>query len=246
MARVTHVKSAKPRYKTVPVIDPKTGVAKRQTFTRKDGSLRKNKRGEVVTAAITREDRTQPLPNRKCGRCGKEIEPGMGYYWWANKRPGSGSGYKQIRCEEHPPTLAERTPGRAGQLMQIQSDLERSIGACEGYDDLTNAQQEAADAIREFGAEFTEGADNMESGFGHETYQSQELHEKGEALESLADDIESLDIEEFDEDAVRAELAEDNDEADEDEIEELLNEKRNEWLDEQRDKIIDTLNEAEV
>jgi hypothetical protein len=39
-----------------------------------------------------------------------------------------------------------------------------------------------------------EAADNMEEGFGHETYQSQEIREQADQLESWADEVEQVDI----------------------------------------------------
>lgn len=242
MARVTFVKKAKQRYKTVPVIDPETGEQKVQTFTRRDGSLRTNKRGAVVTARVTREDRTQPLPNRKCGRCSKEIKPGDSYYWWANKLPGAGSGYKQIRCAEHPPTIQERTPGRAGQLMGLQSEWENELSACQSVEDLEAARDSIAGQIRDFGQEYVDSADNMESGFGHETYQSQELREKGEAIDSIADEVEQIDVEEFDEDEVDVEDYEGEDDPD---YEAALEEARSAHLDKIRDEINDKMYEVE-
>lgn len=213
MARVNHVKAAEQRYATVPVLDD-NGEQVWRTLHRKDGTPKTNKRGEPVRQRVTKKDTTRPLPNRKCGRCGKEIEPGMPYLWWANKLPNARSGYKQIRCVDHPPTLAERTPGRAGQLMGMQDEWSKRLADCTTIDDLTSARDDIAGEIRDFAQEFIDSADNMESGFGHETYQSQELREKGEAIEQVADDLEQVkpefdedEAEGFDEDEIRRELA---------------------------------------
>lgn len=213
MARVIFVKSAEQRYGTIPVIDPETGEQLIRTLHRKDGTPKTNKRGEPITQRVTMKDRSKPLPNRKCGRCGKEIKPGDGYYWWANKLPGARSGYKQIRCADHPPTLAERTPGRAGQLLGLQAEWDKMLAEASTIEDLQSVRDDIAGQIRDFAQEFADSADNMESGFGHETYQSQDLREKGEAIEAVADEVEQVEPEgedegdEFDEDEVRREIA---------------------------------------
>lgn len=133
--------------------------------------------------------------NLTCGRCGDKITPGDAYRWWANKLPGQGRGSaRRIRCMKDActPTRTEMTPGRRGQLMSIQDEIGKSLESCADFDDIRAAREDAASQIRELGQEFTDGAENMESGFGHETYQSQELREKGEALEAVAEELEYM------------------------------------------------------
>lgn len=182
MARVTYVKKAQQRYEMVPVIDPETGQQKVTPVMGRNGEQKTSKRGPVFMR-VTEADKSKPLPNLKCEKCGIEIKPG--------------------------------------------------------------------------GEVYRESAQNMEDGFGHETYQSAELNEKADALESAADEIESaaLDLEEFDEDAARQEvLAEaddftnpedpEGDDLDPDEydweadllgLSDAVEEKRNEHLDAQRE-----------
>lgn len=151
--------------------------------------------------------------NLTCGRCHTAIEPGMPYQWWANRAPGQRGSFRNIRCMNCTPTVAERTPGRRGQWLQMEQDFEQRICDISAFEDLENVAGEIAGEIRDFANEFIESADNMESGFGHETSTSAELRERGEEIESAADGLEQLsfdepeEAEEFDEDAVGEELA---------------------------------------
>ncbi len=91
--------------------------------------------------------------------------------------------------------------------MMMEIALDKEISECATFEDLVATAQSVADQIREFAQEFIDGADNMESGFGHETSTSAELHERGENIEYVADEIESLDFDmpeedEFDENTV--------------------------------------------
>lgn len=210
--------------------------------------------------------------NLTCGKCRKAIEPGMPYQWWANRSPGMRGGSRRVRCMDCTPTLAERTPGRRGQWMMMEAALEEEIAVCATFEDLEATAQSVADQIREFAQEFIDGADNMESGFGHETSTSAELRERGENIEAVADEIEQLSFdipeeEDFDEDQVGIDLAQelfgidDPDELDEDQriawTQELQN-KRDEFdhqeitsededlLEAEREKIREQLCEVDV
>lgn len=127
-----------------------------------------------------------------CGKCRTKIEPGMPYQWWANRLPGSRSGSKSVRCMNCTPTAAEMTPGRRGELMRIQDDAERQISEWEGdnYDDLEAIANSIAEEIRGLGEELRESAQNIEDGFGHATYQSEELEQRADDIDSQADEIE--------------------------------------------------------
>lgn len=167
--------------------------------------------------------------NLTCGKCRKEIVPGMSYQWWANRSPGMRGGHKKIRCMDCPPSLADRTPGRAGEWMRMEEEIEQTISNIGTHDDLESTAAEIADRIRDFGQGFVDGADNMEEGFGHETSTSSELRERGEEIQGVADSLEYLSFEEFD-----------PDDMDEDDIAEA----REEHLDRQRDEIRETVSEV--
>lgn len=191
----------------------------------------------------------------KCGKCGVTIEVGQSYLWWANRAPGQRQGHKQVRCLEHRPSIAEMTPGRRGQLYQLQEDVGNALGEATEPGDVIGCAEQAAEGLRELAGELQEGADNIESGFGHTTSQSEEMAEKAQELESLADTIESAvdDSEWPDEDALTDEDVTEhlnNEDVTAEELkagrEDLLTVKREEWLEEARSNVTDELDNAEV
>lgn len=188
--------------------------------------------------------------NRRCGRsgCGTTIAKGDSYYWWANKLPGSRSGHKQFRCINHRPTLAETTPGRRGQLYQLQDDIGTQLEEAQSQDDLQAAASFAADQVREWASEMTESAENIESGFEHPTQQSEALQDKAQELESVADEIESVDIEDEPEDITTCEDC-DTELQDGLVCQECNHEHEDPtdaWLEEQRQKIQDAVDEIDI
>lgn len=197
MARVTHVKKAQQRYETVPVIDPETGEQKVTPVLRRDGTPKTTKHGRPVVRRITVEDKSKPLPNRKCDKCGKEIEVGSSYKWIAPKS-GPYGGSKRYRCSDCPTwQVWEYSYSLSARIAQIQNDFQFDASGYESAEDVTSWLSEFAEAVRELATEKEEGADNIESGFGHETSQSEELREIAEQLNNWADEIEQADIPEY-------------------------------------------------
>ena len=200
MPRITRVKSAQPRYRMVPVLN-EDGTPKVTPVLRRNGQPKvKAKTGTPITRRVTQPDKTQPLPNRTCGKCREEINVGDSYVWWANRSPGMRGGSKRYRCakpECYPkPWETEGNPKRAA-LMQAEHALEEALSAnFESTDEVESAMTDFAETVREIAQEMIDGADNIESGFGHETQTSMDLRERGENLESQADEMESLDLEE--------------------------------------------------
>jgi hypothetical protein len=198
MPRLTTVKKAEQRYRTVPVIDPETGAQKVvPVLNKRTGEPKTNKAGRAITRRLTVADKTQPLPNRRCGKCGTEIEPGMSYRWWSNKLPGSfGSGQKSIRCikmECYPKSWEMDGNPKRQALGQAQEALEEALSSnFDEASEVESALSDFAESIREIAQEMIDGAENMESGFGHATYASDELRERGENLEQQADDCEQV------------------------------------------------------
>jgi len=196
MARVTHVKAAQQRYKTVPVIDPETGVQKVTPVFRRNGERKKSKSGREVVRRITVDDKTQPLPNRKCDKCGKEIEVGQPYKWIAPKS-GPYGGSKRFRCGKCPSwQIWDYSFSLGARIALAQHNFETrfSVDDATGVDEVRDALSSLAEEVREIATEKEEGADNIESGFGHETSQSQELRDVADQLNSWADEIEQADI----------------------------------------------------
>lgn len=272
MARVTYVKKAQARFKTVPVLD-NDGDQKVIPVMRKDGSPKKAKSGREITRRLTVDDPSQPLPNRKCEKCSVEIKVGDPYKW-VKPKSGPYGGSKRVRCMACPSWRpSELTSSNAlGILYAAQEAFGDAVSGWDREDigGLEEALDDLASGVREAGEAYIESADNMESGFGTATSVSDEIREKGETLTGAADDIENAkdDLEAFDEDAVRAEVEDEvlpdylaelgwettslsyedamareveddsdeeafDDEAYQAKVEEAIQEKRDEWADEQ-------------
>lgn len=187
MARVTFVKKAQPRYRTVPVIDPATGEQKITPVLKKDGSPKTTKSGREIVMRVTTEDKTQPLPNRKCDKCGVEIKPGDSYKW--TKTKGAYGGTKRFRCANCPTwqhhELSNSWSARVGQV----------TGSFDGFDgetedDAQSILDDLAEQIRGLAEESRETAENVREGFGHDTFVSEQADERADELDAFADEIE--------------------------------------------------------
>lgn len=256
MARITHVKKAAQRYETVPVLDDEGNPVK--TPVMKNGVQRKTKKGRPIFMTKTVADKSKPLPPLSCESCGKPIEVGTPYKW-VKPKSGPYGGRKRNRHASCPSWRPSELTGSPA-LSVLYAAQEAASDALSDWDglDLDAAREiltELAEGVREAGQVYIEGAGNMEDGFGHETYQSSELREKGEALESAADEIETAgdDLDEFDEEAAWEEVLSDNDlpedydrETDDSGVAGEVEEKRDEWADDVRSKVEDAISEAEV
>lgn len=180
----------------------------------------------------------------RCQTCGESIEYGAPYKYFTMKM--SYGGVKKAYHEACSIPASHRTTSRMGEIYDAQEALD--LDACEDTDAMQAELASFAEAVRSVAEGYQESADNMESGFGHSTYQSEELAERASSLEDWADTLESVDFEEFEEpgDELRMEICEtlpqEDDESEEDyderidaEVEVRTDELRDEWLSEQRD-----------
>lgn len=198
MARTTHVKKAQQRYRMVPVIDPATGEPKKTPVMRGDGTQKTTKKGRLVFLTITKQDKAQPLPPDTCDACGKEIEVGTPYKWIAPKS-GPYGGRKRTRHESCPSwNVWDYSNSLSAQLARISHDFWEEIEGVASTDDVTSALESAAESIKEIATLKAEGADNIESGFGHETTASEELRQVGEDLDNWAEEITQADVPDID------------------------------------------------
>lgn len=133
-------------------------------------------------------------PRPQCGKCRREIAVGESYYHWST-RIGSSS-HRYVRCVEHRPRPSE---------MQSSQYKAAAYAACEEMEDaaadltadgiapLIDAVRSAIDTIQFDCADaLNEAADNIESGFGHETSQSQELRDRASMYEEWLSELENL------------------------------------------------------
>jgi hypothetical protein len=197
MARVNYVKHAQQRFKTVPVLDEE-GKPKRAQVFRRDGVTPKTtKRGEPIFRKITVEDKTQPLPNRACEVCKTEIKPGMPYKW-IQPRSGPYGGHKRFRCGTCPAwQVWDYSHSLGAELARISHEFHGALDDAQSEDDVQGALDDAAQQVEDLAQEKRDSAENMESGFGHATYQSDELSETADSLEEWAREFASATIPEY-------------------------------------------------
>jgi hypothetical protein len=200
MARITHVAKAQQRYEMVPKLD-EAGEPIR-TPVMKNGVQKTTRAGRPVFMDVTIADRNAPLPMPRCDAPGcedREIKVGTPYKHMSPKS-GPYGGRKLCRHESCPTwQVWEYSSSMGARLAQIDHDFRNSLdlSAVEDNSDVVLALEEMASNIREIADEKEEGADNIESGFGHETEQSMELRDISEQLRSWADEVESADIPDF-------------------------------------------------
>lgn len=191
-----------------------------------------------------------------CKHESREIKAGESYKHFSIRAYKGGRGTKKVYHSDCTvPRSHTTTSAQLGTIYDAQDDASKALGFLvadeTSADTLREIAEGAAQGIREAGEMYGESADNMESGFGTSTYVSEEIREKADGCESWADEIEDAanDVEDFDEDEARTEAEseiEDNEyESDEDreaEIESLVDQKRQDWLDESVTKIEDAIN----
>lgn len=171
----------------------------------------------------------------KCGMCGKEIPAGAGYRYWKFRYGG-----KHLRCMNCPPPKTSELTSNAkiSSLLAAQEYAEEAIDKWEkdpgDAESLTSILEECAGSIREVAEEFRESAQAIEDGFQHETEMSAEMNDKGENLDSAADELESTQIEDFEE------------EGEEGETEEQKAERKREWAEEQAENARNAVDNVEI
>lgn len=193
MARITHVQKAQQRYKMVPVLD-ENGEPKRTPVMRRNGEQKVTKRGKPVFRTVTRQDKTQPLPELRCDFPGCDINESRIAVGTAYKHitPKSGpyGGQQKNRHAEHPSwQVWEYSSSLSARVAQIVHDAEQAVAAAEDEGGVTEALENAADEIESLAEEKREGASNIEEGFGHPTSASEELDEIATSLDEWAQSV---------------------------------------------------------
>lgn len=153
-----------------------------------------------------------------CRTCGKAIKAGESYKWAKPRTHRGGVGYKVRWCSDHSPTRAQLTSSpHLAALYDAEDAANSTISQAGSPEDVQQAVEDFAAAVRdEVAAGYAESADNIESGFGHETSTSAELREKAEGYEGWADELEAFDAQAAYDDAMEAD---DVDSASDDELE---------------------------
>jgi len=190
MARTYYVKRAQQRYETKPVLN-EDGTQKMSPKMR-HGKQMTSKSGRPVFMKVTERDLTRPKPMPQCSKCGVVIEVGQPYKYTET--------YNRtiIRCEACPtPQPWEYSSSLSARVAQLEHEANQACDAATDLESLEAARDDFAAEVRSLAEEKEEAAQNMEDGFGHSTYQSDEIRDVAEQLSSWADDIESVDFPEL-------------------------------------------------
>jgi hypothetical protein len=145
------------------------------------------------------------------------IEVGDSYWWW--KFRYGGKHYSKTRPKQSQLTRSEFY----GQIYSIQEEIEE----LQPTDELQSQVEDIANRLRDLGEEQSSKRDNMPDSL-QDSATGELLQERADACENAASELESIDFPDFDEEAVMEELKEENEDADEDELNELLEERRTE------------------
>jgi hypothetical protein len=159
------------------------------------GKRGKTPRPVFITKTVA--DKSKPLPNLRCdfGGCqitDREILPGQAYMW-IKPKSGPYGGRLMARHAEHPSwNVWDYSSSLSARVAQIEHNAD--LTGVESLEDAQSVAQEAAEEIRALAEEKRESASNIEEGFGHATYQSEELESQADELDSWADEVEATDF----------------------------------------------------
>lgn len=198
MPRVNYVNKAQQRYRMVPVLDENNQPKRVPVMNTRTGQQKVSKRGPVFRT-LTVQDRTQPLPLYRCGACGKDIEVGTPYKWIEPKSGPYGGRFMARHASCPTWQVWEYSSSLSARIAQIQHEGEEALSAAASAEDIESARDSIAAEIESLADEKEEGAQNMEDGFGHETYQSTELREMADNLRAWGEEVGQADIPELEE-----------------------------------------------
>jgi len=137
-----------------------------------------------------------------CEKCGKKIPVGSPYKHCSPRAHRAARGHKRIRCDSCPSWRPSEltSSGALSALYGAQESAEDALDEWDGesIDDVRSILEDCASGIREAAETYRESAQNIEDGFGHSTSTSEDLVAKADNLESGADEVESVDLEDFD------------------------------------------------
>ena len=219
---------------------------------------------------LNREAHASGLPGHEftqapltCQYCQKPINIGDPYKWVAPRAYRGGRGRRMNRhttCPAWKPSELTSSV-RLGILYSAQETAEADLEAlmepndvedCESFlEDLRAILEGAGEEARAAVDHLEESASNMEEGFGHSTYQSEEMQDQAQEINDWCDSAGYVTFEDFDEEAEcndcgLGESEDEHQDPDNDEyhdFESNLDLQLGDWAEEQRSKVYDHLAE---
>jgi hypothetical protein len=123
----------------------------------------------------------------KCHKCLSPLPVGTPYIWYKFNY-----GPKVKRCPKCPPKPSDLTRSPYLSTLYFCQEQLAAIDPADGPETVADNIRSVADEVRSASEIRIDAADAIEDGFGHPTYQSDELREQGETCEAAADEIESI------------------------------------------------------
>lgn len=158
-------------------------------------------RTEFIKSA--RKTKTGARPT--CCTCDEPIAVGQSYY---RNQPSrfSGAYSWHVDCAPPAPSALESNDKRARAMEAFEAAAAELAGLDPGsyaesdalLADVGQIIEDCATGVREAAEMWTESADSIEDGFGHSTSQSDELREHAEVYEGVADEVEAVEREDWD------------------------------------------------
>ena len=181
---------------------------------------------------------------RNCEKCGVALPAGSAYKWVKPRAHKSMRGIKRVRCTSCPDwRRSEISSSKLADAYAAQEMLEDTNTS--GYttmDEFEALADTLADMVEGCADGYEESADAIEDGFGHEVPMSEELREKADMVREWAEEIrysaQNADV--FEEAQAEAEVREEDPDVDEDDVVDLVEEKRDEW----REAVLEAIQEA--
>lgn len=118
------------------------------------------------------------------------IKKGEMYYWFKHRNA------PKTICKTMPRPSQMCTSGKLSTLYSAQENIEDALAGLDESDlagsveTMTDILNSSAEEVRQVGEEYRESAQNIEDGFGHRTSQCDEIEEKADNCDQIADSIE--------------------------------------------------------
>lgn len=116
---------------------------------------------------------------RKCGRCGHEIQKGETYYW---AKPGFRTRYPVVRCSKHPFRESELITGNRQEIVRAKEDALDAIDGADTFEDLASAMSEFESAADDYLSMREEALDQWPNG-------NSQLEECRDQAQAIVDEV---------------------------------------------------------
>ena len=98
---------------------------------------------------------------RKCGRCGHEIQKGETYYW---AKPGFRTRRPVVRCSKHPFRPSELTTGIRSEALAAKEEWDDALDGIWNFEELESAHQDLLSALEDYVSTRQEALDAWPNG----------------------------------------------------------------------------------